>query len=336
MAADSLRSMASTIDPARRAQLNTMRVAALAADQGEIPTSARASLGAGAALLTDGGTAWTFLADLPDRGPDRQLGGALAWAVRNAAARVHVVAESGTGVLARRAPGFTLPIRVSHLEGRTLVEALAEALPEPGVTDESHRAFVDLIVEGGASPVEELGVVAGEVDGLEVCRVVTDAFTGEVRLEVGVGAHDRETFQMLHGARPKVEALADVVRAVAQHRRDGAPQHPLNQLAASRRLRARLLAHPDLVDAAALVVIDPPIPRANVKDQVPCAAIEPGTGLLVVCTTGIDLDVVPWAVDAIARHRAERCIIAAPARDVIDVQERLAAIVRVPTRFVAV
>jgi len=225
---------------------------------------------------------------------------------------------------------------VSHLEGRTLVDALVEPLPEPGVTDEAHRAFVDLIIEGGASPVEEHGVVAGEVDGLEVCRVVTDAFTGEVRLEVGVGAHDRETFQMLHGARPTVEALADVVRAVALHRRDGAPQHPLNQLAASRRLRARLLAAPSLVGAAALAVVAPPIARANVKDQLPCAAREPGTGLLVVCTTGIDLDVVPWAVDAIAFHAAERCIIAAPARDVIDVQERLAAIVRVPTSFVAI
>ncbi|MCX6521029.1 MAG: hypothetical protein NTZ21_10235 [Actinobacteria bacterium] len=328
--------MASTIDPARRAQLNTMRVAALVADQGAVASDVRASLGAGAALLTEDGTAWTLLADLPDRGPDRQLGGALAWAVRNGAARVHVVAESGTGVLARRAPGFTLPIQVSHLEGRTLVDALVEPLPEPGVTDEAHRAFVDLIVEGGASPVEEHGVVAGEVDGLEVCRVVTDAFTGEVRLEVGVGAHDRETFQMLHGARPTVEALADVVRAVAQHRRDGAPQHPLNQLAASRRLRARLLAAPSLVGATALVVVAPPIARANVKDQLPCAAMEPGTRMLVVCTTGIDLDVVPWAVDAIACHAVERCIIAAPARDVIDVQERLAAIVRVPTSFVAV
>ena len=133
-----------------------------------------------------------------------------------------------------------------------------------------------------------------------------------------------------------MEALSDVVRAVAQHRRDGAPQHPLNQLAASRRLRARLLAAPELIGAAVLVVVDPPLARPNVKDQVPCAAMEPGTGTLVVCTTGIDLDVVPWAVDAIARHAADRCVIAAPARDVIDVQERLAALVRVPTRFAAV
>ncbi len=336
MPAGSLHVMASTIDPARRARLNTMRIAALVADHARTATEVSGSLGAGAALLADDGTAWTLLDDLADRGPDRQLGAALAWALRNEATRLHVVAESGTGVLARRALGFTMPTQVSHLDGRTLLDAVAEPLPEPGVTDDAHRSLVELIVAGGASPVEEHGVLAGEVDGLEVCRVVGDPDSGEVRLEVGVGAHDRETFQLLHGNRPKVEALSDVVRAVAQHRRDGAPQHPLNQLAASRRLRARLLAHPDLIGAAVLVVVDPPLPRANLKDQVPCAAMEPGTGTLIVCTTGIDLDVVPWAVDAIARHRADRCVIAAPARDVIDVQERLAELVRVPTHFVAV
>jgi hypothetical protein len=336
MVAGNLPAMSSTIGPSRRAQLNAMRVAALVADHGGVATDVRSSLGVGAALLTEDGTAWTLLADLVDRGPDRQLGAALAWALRKSAASVHVVAESGTGMLARRALGFTMPIQVSHLDGRTLLDAVAEPLPEPGVTDQAHRSLVDLIVAGGASPVEEHGVLAGEVDGLEVCRVVGDPDSGEIRLEVGVGAHDRETFQMLHGDRPKVEALSDVVRAVARHRRDDAPQHPLNQLAASRRLRARLLAHPELIGAAVLVVVDPPLPRANVKDQVPCAAMEPGTGTLVVCTTGIDLDVVPWAVDAIARHGADRCIVAAPARDVIDLQERLAAIVRVPTHFVAI
>ncbi len=330
--------MATTIDPARRAQLNAVRLAAVAADAGatvsdDLPAGA---LGAGAARLTADGTAWALLADQPERGADRQLGGALAWAVRNGAGRVHLVAEAGTGVLARRAGGFTLPIEVSLLEGRSLVPVPAEPLPEPGEARPEHRALVELIVAGGASPVEEHGVVAGEVEGLEVCRVVDDPVTGEVRLEVGIGAHDRETFQMLHGDRPTVEALSDVVRSVAAHRREGAPQHPLNQLAASRRLRARLMAQPTPLGVTALVPVDPPLPRTNVKDQVPCAAIEPGSGTLVVFSTGIDLEVVPWAVDAIARHDAGRCLIAAPARDVVDVQQRLAAVVRVPTRFVAV
>lgn len=325
--------MAATIDPARRAQLNTMRLQALVSDAGATATDTTGGLGAGSAVLDTAGTAWALLSAMADRGADRQLGAALAWAVRNDATALRVVAEDGTGTLARRAAWFTMPIEVFRLDGRTLIAATAEPLPDVGVVRDEHRALADLIVAGGAAPVEEHGVVSGEVDGLEVCRVVDDPVSGEVRLEVGVGAHDRETFQLLHGDRPKVEALADVVRSVAQHRRDGAPQHPLNQLAASRKVRARVLADPSLLGLAALVPVDPPLPRTNVKDQLPCAAIEPGSGTLVVCTTGIDLDVVPWAGDAIARHGADRCTIVAPARDVIDLQHRLAALLRVPTRF---
>ena len=61
-----------------------------------------------------------------------------------------------------------------------------------------------------------------------------------------------------------------------------------------------------------------------------------GTRELVVCTTGIDLDVVPYSVDAVAFHGATSCLIAAPARDVVPVQRRLAALCRIPTRFVPV
>ena len=331
--------MASTIDPARRAQLNGVRLAALVDDQG-IPTAGATapvgSIGAGAALLAADGTAWVLLADLADRGPDRQLGAALAWAVRQDATALHVVVESGAGVLARRATWFRLPVRVSRLEGRALVAAEPESLPQSVTVPDAHRALSELIVAGGAVPVEESGVLSGEVDGLEVCRVVDDPHTGEVRLEVGVGAHDRETFQLLHGDRPTVEALGDVVGSVIEHRRVRDAQHPLKQLAASRGLRARLIAAPDLVGLAELVAVDPPLPRSNVKDQVPCAALDRTAGTLVVCTTGIDLDVVPWAGDAAASHHAERCIIAAPERDVIDVQQRLAALLRVPTHFVGV
>jgi hypothetical protein len=310
-----------------------MRLRALVGDAGGVATDVSGALGAGGAVLDTNGTAWVLLATTADRGADRQLGGALAWAIRNGASALRVVAEDGTGTLARRSAWFTLPIEVFQLDGRDLVPATAEPLPEPGVVRDDHRALADLIVAGGAAPVEEYGVVSGEVDGLEVCRVVDDPVSGEVRLEVGVGAHDRETFQLLHGDRPKVEALADVVRSVAQHRRERAPQHPLNQLAASRKVRSRVLEQPSLLGLAALVPVDPPVPRTNVKDHVPCAAIEPGSGTLVVCTTGIDLDVVPWAGDAIARHEADRCTIVAPARDVIDVQRRLAALLRVPTGF---
>ena len=43
------------------------------------------------------------------------------------------------------------------------------------------------------------------------------------------------------------------------------------------------------------------MPRPNVKDRVPCTALgrrEDGSRVLVVCSVGVDLDLVPYAVDA--------------------------------------
>jgi hypothetical protein len=137
------------------------------------------------------------------------------------------------------------------------------------------------------------------------------------------------------------------VQAVDGHRSAAdAVHHPLSQLAASRLLRWRLLQTPALVGAHTLVAAEPPVPRSNVKDHVPCVAVERSEAAsgdagapdvhVVVCTTGVDLEVVPFTVDAIAAHGATRATIAAPARDVIDIQERLADLISVPTAFVAV
>ena len=148
-------------------------------------------------------------------------------------------------------------------------------------------------------------MVTGEVHGLEVCRVVDDPHTGAVRLEVGVGAHDREAFAILHGDVPTVEALAGVVAAVAEHRRpDGAP-HPLNRLAPERLLRWRLQEQPSLLGLTDVVPIQPPVPRRSIKDRAACSALgrrddgtEHGSDVLVVCTSGGDLDVIPYTIDA--------------------------------------
>jgi len=184
-------------------------------------------------------------------------------------------------------------------------------------------------------------VLTGEVLGLEVCRVVPDADTGELRLEVGVGAHDREAFAILHGARPPAEALADVVTKVAEHRRPGAQRHPLQQLGAERLLRWRLEQEPWLVGAESLRPSPPPVPRPNVKDPVPCCAAGEdahGRPLLVVCSTGVDLDLVPFAADArLADPRpGVLLVLAVPERDAFAVTQALAARLEDPARLVGI
>lgn len=322
-------------DGSRRAQLLSVKLGALVRDHlGSADGLQPGEFGGGAALIAADGAAWVLLDGQPERG----LGAALAWALRRDATALHVLAERATGLLARRATHFGFPVQVWHVEGRVLLPAVAEPLPVSPPVLAAHEEWRAAIAEGGATPVVEHGVLAGEVEGLEVCRVVTDAYTDEVRLEVGVGAHDREAFMMLHGNKPTVVALAEVVAAVREHRRPGADRHPLNMLAQERALRARVVAEPELVDATTVAVVEPPISRPNLKDPVPCVALADigGVPTAVVCSSGVDLDLVPYAVDARVALGVHDAVVLLPARDAIDAQRRLAALAVPPIRVVTV
>jgi len=158
---------------------------------------------------------------------------------------------------------------------------------------------------------------------------------------VGVGAHDREAFLIMHGDVPTEKALAAVVRAVARHRVPGAPAHPLNRLGAERLLRARLIEDPTPLGLRDLVAAPPPVPRLNLKDAVPCMAIggdDAQRTVVVACSSGIDLDLVPFAADgriALGLDDAE-LVLAVPARDAHPATAELAARLRRPARLVGI
>ena len=199
------------------------------------------------------------------------LGPAIAWALRNGAGELDLVADVPLSVAARRAGEFTMPIRVWAIDGRRLVGVDAARPPASSAADARLLALVDDIEAAGATVVVEHGVVTGEVRGLEVCRVV-DSAEGTVRLEVGVGPHDREAFAIIHGNVPARNALAGVVDAVAAARSLDSPGHPLNRLAPERRLRWRLEQEPWLVGMASVRPAEPPVPRRGLKHRCPCAA----------------------------------------------------------------
>lgn len=324
-------SSAPNTDPARRSRLLALKLAALVRDHaGEAPVEPGIWPGGAALIRRD--MAWVLAEDHPLRA----LGPALAWARQHGAARVQVIAERGTGVLARRAALFTEPVpSVWHAEERNLLPALGEPYAPPQAPLAAHERFVGLIEAAGATVVREHGVLSGEVEGLEVCRATRDPVSGVDRLEVGVGAHDREAFLLIHGDVPPAEPLARIVAEVRAHRRPGAAPHPLNRLAAERLLRARILAEPGLVGATELHPADPPVPRPNIKDAVPCVAAgrdAAGRPTVVVCSVGIDLDLVPFAADARAALGDPQAslVLAVPRRDVSPVTAALNARLRVP------
>jgi hypothetical protein len=312
----------------RRSRLRSVKLQALVRDHlGHDIDPVVGAFPPGAAIVVDG-SAWVLGEDEPARG----LGPALAWALRNGATSLHVLANRDTGLLARRAAALTFPIEVWHVDERSLLPAVVEPLPAPPPASPAHLALIDTIIAGGAEPTVEHGVVTGEVRGLEVCRVVDDPHTGAVRLEVGVGAHDREAFTIMHGDVPTVDALAGVVRAVDEYRRPGAPQHPLNRLVPERLLRWQLIEDAGVLGLASIERIQPPLPRPNVKDRVPCVALghrDDGGEVVLVCSVGVDLDLVPYAIDA--RRSASgvdggEVWLVAPERDLVPVTAELAAL----------
>ncbi len=262
---------------------------------GPAPTSVDAFPG-GAALLRDG-EAWVLVEDAPARA----LGGPMAWAARRGAHATNVLAEAATGLLARRARWFRPPVSVWYVDGRTIAPASPEPRPAAVPVPPAVLPLRDVIVAAGADPVEEHGVLAGEVAGLEICRAVVDE-DGVARLEVGISTHDREAFALVHGPEvPVGPALADLVAHLRAHRRPGAAPHALNRLARERYLRWRLIEQPALVGLATLAPAAPPVPRTNLKDPVPCVAVgerADGEVVVVVCSAGVDLDLVPFAADA--------------------------------------
>jgi len=326
-------------DASRRSRLIGIKLLALVSDEIGRTPGAPVEFAPGAAL-SDGDEAWVFLDDRPGE----RLGASIAWAVRAGAQRLNVVSEEGGGVLARRADEFEMPIMVWEAEGRTLSRVSPAELAPAAPASDRHEALRALIVEGGAEPVVEHGVLTGEVRGLEVCRVVDDPDTGATRLEVGVGEHDREAFQMLHGDVPTVTSLARVVAAVAERRDPGAPPHPLKSLGAERLIRWRLEQQPDLVDAAVLAPAPPPVPRLNLKDPVPCVASgigADGERIVVVCSSGVDLDLIPYAADArLALSEpgvdVDRLVVALPSRDRIGLVDEIADRLRHSVSFVSV
>jgi hypothetical protein len=274
---------------------------------------------------------------LVDGDPARGLGPALAWARRRDAHALHLLAERETGLLARRAAAFSVPITVWHVDGRSLQLAEGAPLAPPPLAAPAHLALVPVIEAGGATPVIEHGVVTGEVRGLEVCRVVGDPVGGHARLEVGVGVHDREAFALIHGDVPTVDALAGVVEAVTRHRGAGAA-HALDRLAPERLLRWQLEQDPATVGLDSLAPVEPPVPRPNVKDRAPCSARgrrADGSGVVVVCSVGVDLDLIPYATDrpgstppAVGGGAVEtvETVIVLPSRDLVPITVELAGL----------
>jgi hypothetical protein len=340
------------MDESRRSALNAAKLAALVAGRWGAGERERHAFGGGAALTGPDearSTAWVLVEGVPRRA----LGPALLWAERHGAEQLHLIVDPTTataepgagphadalGTLARQAAYLDEPVpQVWRVTGTTLAPAepapLGEPPPAPAPSD-----LVDLLVDAGLEVVAEGGMLRGEINGLEVARIVSGTSTAGVPLdapllEVGVGKADRELTAMLHGELAPVDQLDRVIEIVRRHRRGGAPRHPLNQLVPERWLRAVLVREPGLVGLTALRPAEGAHARANLRESdiaVARGETPDGTTVVVACAVGVAPDLVPLAADARAAiDPGARLVLALPARDDLPGNRRLAGRLRPP------
>ena len=235
---------------------------------------------------------------LIDDGQVARFGAALAWSDRQKAVSLDVLVDGGepfaAGVIARRAACFSPAPSVWSVSGRSLVP-VAPADPLIDTSAVHDPEVVRLLESHDLEVVSEHGVLRGEILGLEVARTVGD------RLEVGVGRHDRIARAEMRPGESLPAALSEASRVVRSLRAVGAPPHPANTLARSRWLRSVLVRSPSAVGLSSLSRVAPPLPWFDLPEAGPAPAIgtrpDSAAPVVVVCSVGVDLDLVPTAAD---------------------------------------
>ncbi len=286
---------------------------------------------------------------LIDDGEVSRFGPALALADARGAGTLDVLVEEmvpgAAGIVARRAGEMREPAGVWSLVGREVRRAEPEAVGPAGDAPGDGPGGVPgdfgdaeelaaLLAAHGAEPIFEHGVLRGEVLGLEVARVIG----GELR--VGVGRHDRDARAEIRPGEDVGSALDEAVAVVRSWRRPGVARHPANTLARSRWLRSLVIARPELVGASSLYAVAPPLPWFDLPEAgaAPCVGtLADGRAAVVVCSVGVDLDLIPTAADCRVLYRpGAALLLVVPERDDVPVNRRLAAGLATPAQVVTV
>lgn len=322
------------LDPQQQAQVHAAKLRALTRDHLGFELEE-------ASGLADGALGWSAQASavvyLAETAPGRALGRTLVAAQDRGADTVHVICVDDASMVARRAAAFQMSIHVWSASGNEILAAEIAAHEPSADPPATTMALMADIVAAGADPVVEHGTLIGEVRGLEIVRA--EERGGTVELRVGVGDFDREAFGLLHGEVPTMDAVCDVIATVTEHRQPGAAPHPLNRIVSERWLRSLLIDQPERVGFASLAGAEPPVARVSVKDTMPAMAVGERNGeqWIVAISTGIDLELVPYAADARLKLAPDaRLAVVVPSRDAHRATARLAASLADPAELIPV
>jgi hypothetical protein len=334
-----------SLDEEARRRLLAAKAVGVARSQGATPVGEPQPLLGGAATLVEGGGAWVLV----QRDPERSLGAALAWSLRQGATATTCVVDVGpdgrpqmaaAALVAAKAAGMASPPTVLALTRSGAEAVTPEVLASPAPTVPSALAALRLD-DAAAARVEVVvhadGGLTFEVLGLEVARVAADG-----GLLVGAGKHDRDATNELYAGEPTREALVRAAEVIRQERRPGAQQGPANLLQRERWLRHALVTDPSPLEPAGVAgplvhVPDPTLP-VDLRRPRPAGATAQAGRVLVVCSAGVDLDLVPTAawLRSWAAPAAERILLVVPNGCDQPILHDMAPLLPVPATVVTV
>ena len=307
------------MDDARLAALRATKLVALVGSVRGVDSSTVAKPSGESSLVATSYDGRTYA--LADRLGD--LGPILRWALSRADRGVTVFADvdagrgsNTAGHLARRAGLLNADVEVLAVTGAATDPAAPLPLPLPPTLSDSAWRLAAVMADAGARVVDDHGRLTGEVDGLEAARVEEAPGDVDPVLQIGIGAADRELGRSVHGHLDDAERLQHVIATIRQHRRPGSALHPLSRLARPRWVRSMLFSNPDAIGLSVLEPRPPLESFPGVFDGQPAAAYAPSDRATVVCSAGVDLDLIPTAVDL--RHRIDpdsRLVVVLPGRD---------------------
>ncbi|MDQ6837131.1 MAG: hypothetical protein M3137_01985 [Actinomycetota bacterium] len=335
-----------SLDPPQRQALLGVEATALVRRRWPVAATGDVEAFAGGVTLLEVGTGRGWL--LYDGDSAMSLGAALVWAQRHGVGELHIMVDLRGGndaavrVMARRAGTFRVPPTVWSVAGRDLERVLPAQSVDPAglaLLPADAARWAALLVDHGVQPVIEHGTLCGDVLGLEVARVVGERAWGW-HLEVGVGGHDREARREMMLDEDPADALDQVVALVRTWRSPDARRHPANILAPERWLRSVVASRPYLGGATDLVPLAPPLKRTDLRRRSPAPSAGTdldGRDVVVVCSTGVDIDLVPSAADSrLLDGRGARLVVVVPDGDDHPATRRLAAALRQPADVVTV
>ncbi len=343
------------MDNERRAQLLATKLRALIASRWDSTDAIPIPYFAGAALYSSSSATAFILVearevdadplDMHAAGPRPVrgwLGGALVAAQRAKATSLVIVADDGTltGHDVRRANRASISVAVFAAMGRDLVPIEPVSFAAPPTPPNEVLAFTEVIRAGGAVPMIDGDTLVGEVLGLEVARVISDEFG--VRLEVGVGRHDRLAQSMMNSQAEPALALREVVETVLRYRHRGASPHPGNTVARARWLREHVVSQPELVGCTSLTRLAGTVPYELKRASVACASgpatREGGFSTIVVgCSVGVDLDAVTDLLDVAALGtEPTEVILCVPVGDDLGALRLLCELFHSPVRLLTI